>query len=377
MSARRFDVVVVGGGAIGLAVAWRAVSAGMSVGVVDGRPGTGASWAAAGMLAPVTELHFGEEALLRLNLLSAERYPAFVDELQQESGVDVGYRRCGTLSIARDADENAHLAQVHRFQVGLGLDAVRLRAHECRELEPSLTPSVRGGILVASDHQVDNRALLDALVAACRRRRVAFIAEDVVEVAVKNGIATGVVTEGARVDCGAIVVAAGCRSSGIRGIPEGAIPVRPVKGQLLQLRGAGARLFEHNIRGLDAYLVARADGRVVVGATMEEKGFDTSVTAGGVFELLRAASELVPGIAELDLTETVAGLRPGSPDNAPIVGPTEVEGLIAAAGHFRNGILLTPVTADAVATYLASGSMAEEMAEFGPARFDRHAAVTT
>jgi glycine oxidase len=366
------DAVVVGGGVIGLGIAWRAALAGMTVTVVDDAPGRGASWAAAGMLAPVTEVHYGERPLLQLNLAAAARWPGFAAELEEASGQPVGYRPGGTLAVARDADDNAALEDLYQFQLRCGLQVERLRSRECRQLEPGLAPSIRGGVLASGDHQVDNRALVEALLVACQRAGVRMVEGRVAELAVEGDRMIGVVLgDGARLAAGRVVLAAGCWSGGIGGLAAEALPpVRPVKGQLLYLRGpADQPLCQGNVRGLEVYVVPRGDGRVVVGATVEEQGFDTQVTAGAVHELLRAALELLPDVAELELTETVVGLRPGSPDNAPMLGPTGPEGLVVATGHYRNGILLTPVTADAIAELLATGQAPELIAPFGPARF--------
>jgi glycine oxidase len=366
------DAVVVGGGVIGLASAWRAAQAGMAVTVVDERPGRGASWAAAGMLAPVTEVHYGERPLLGLNLAAAARWPGFAAEVEQASGRPVGYTPVGTLAVARDADDNAALEDLYRFQLRCGLEVERLRSRECRQLEPGLDPGIRGGVLAAGDHQVDNRALVEALLAACEGAGVRMVAGRVTELAAEGDRVTGVdLAGGERLAAATVVLAAGCWSGALGGVAAEALPpVRPVKGQLLYLRGPAAEpLCARNVRGLEVYLVPRGDGRVVVGATVEEQGFDTRVTAGAVHDLLRAALELLPDVAELELLETVCGLRPGSPDNAPMIGPAGPEGLVVATGHYRNGILLTPVTADAVAELLATGRVPEAIAPFAPGRF--------
>jgi glycine oxidase len=366
------DVVVVGGGAIGLAVAWRAAQAGMAVTVVDDAPGRGASWAAAGMLAPVTEVHYGERQLLDLNLASAARWPSFAAELEEAGGRPVGYRPGGTLAVARDADDNAALEDLYQFQLRCGLEVERLRSRECRQLEPGLAPGIRGGVLAAGDHQVDNRALVEALLVACDRAGVRLVEGRVAELTLEGDRVTGVVLVGGeRQAAGAVVLAAGCWSGRVGGLAAEVLPpVRPVKGQLLYLRGPADRpLCSRNVRGLEVYVVPRGDGRVVVGATVEEQGFDTQVTAGAVHDLLRAALELLPDVAELELAETVVGLRPGSPDNAPMLGPAGPDGLVVATGHYRNGILLTPVTADAIAELLATGRVPELIAPFGPERF--------
>ena len=358
-----------GGGLIGLGIAWELSRSGAAVTVVDPTPGRGASYAAAGLLAPVTEAHYGEEALLRLNLASLELYPRFVADLESETGADVGYRPCGTLLVARDSDDNAALSEVFSFQERLGLEVRRLLSRELRDLEPALAPSVRGGIEVVGDHQVDNRALLDALVAACSSRGVAFVPSLVTEVLHGGDGVSGVLTrDGTSVDADAVVIAAGARAGEIEGIPT--LAVRPVKGQLLQLAARdGIPLVRHNIRGLDVYMVARPDGRLVVGATVEEQGFDEVPTAGAVLDLLRYAYELLPGITEFELVEVAVGHRPATPDNAPLLGPTDLAGLTVATGHYRNGVLLLPITARAVARSVLTGETPSEIAAFGADRF--------
>jgi glycine oxidase len=321
------------------------------------------------MLAPVTEAHYGEDALLQLNLASADLYPRFVRDLEDESGCTVGYRACGTVLVARDQDDNAALSEVFSFQQRLGLQVRRLRSSELRDLEPALSPSVRGGIEVAGDHQVDNRALLKALRLACERREVGFVRDSVSEVLQEQGAVDGVTTTGgARLDADVVVLAAGAYCGSIAGVPP--LPVRPVKGQLLHLRALDdAPLLHHNVRGLDVYFVPRPDGRLVIGATVEERGFDPAPTAGAVHDLLRFAFELVPGITELELVEVTVGHRPGTPDNAPLLGPSSVPNVIVATGHYRNGVLLLPVTADAIARLVVTGETLDEIAAFSPARF--------
>jgi glycine oxidase len=378
-------VVVVGGGLIGLAIAWRAAERGLSVTVVDPDPATGASRAAAGMLAPVTELHYGEEALLRLNIAAAGRYPSFVAELEERSGHEVGYRTEGTLAVALDADDRAALADLHAFQRRLGLSVEALTGRECRRLEPMLAPSVRGGLLVESDHSVDNRRLAAALLTAVSRCGVPVVRQPAAGVLVTDDRATGVrLGDGTMLAADVVVLAAGCWTGALGGLPDDVVPpVRPVKGQILRLRvPAALRPFlthtaRGTVRGSPVYLVPRSDGEVVVGATVEEQGFDTRVTAGAVYELLRDAHELVPGISELELAETRAGLRPGSPDNAPLIGPTALPGLVLASGHYRNGVLLAPITADAVTAVLVEGALPELVQPFSPDRFARGLAANS
>ncbi|WP_141204528.1 glycine oxidase ThiO [Streptomyces griseorubiginosus] len=377
MSSRTSDVLVVGGGIIGLVTAWRAAQRGLATAVVDPEPGGGAAQVAAGMLAAVTELHYGEQTLLGLNLASAHRYPDFAAELTELTGHDLGYRRCGTLAVALDADDRAHLRELHTLQRQSGLESEWLSGRECRRLEPMLAPGVRGGLRVDGDHQIDPRRLTRALLAACERAGVVFHRVWGERLRVVGDRAAGITTtDGAALDAGQVVLAAGSLSGRLEGVPEAVLPpVRPVKGQVLRLtvptRYAPflSRTVRAVVRGSHVYLVPRENGELVVGATSEELGWDTTVTAGGVYELLRDAHELVPGITELPLTETRAGLRPGSPDNAPLLGPTDLPGLLLATGHYRNGVLLTPVTGDAMAHVLATGELPEVARPFAPGRF--------
>jgi glycine oxidase len=367
------DVVVVGGGVIGLAIAWRAALRGLSVTVLDPTPGMGASHHGAGMLAPVTEVHFGEEDLLRLNLASAARYPSFVAELEEASGTPVGYRATGTLAVAFDADDKAALDDLHGYQASLGLSSQPVTARDCRQLEPYLSTAVRGGLLVDGDHQVDPRRLVAALLVACTRAGV-----DVRHVAARH-----IRVEGDRVvgvddiSTGSVVLAAGCWSGQVHGLPEHAVPpVRPVKGQILRLRDDIEHpMLQRNVRALvrgrPIYLVPRADGEIVLGATSEEKGFDTRLTVEGTGDLLADARELLPRVSEMELVEASVGLRPGSPDNAPMIGAGTLPGLVVATGHYRNGILLAPITADAIADLLTAGSLPAGFDRFDPCRFTR------
>lgn len=364
------DIAVIGGGLIGLAVARRAALRGTSVTVFDPVPGRGASWVGAGMLAPVTEVHYGEEVLLRLNLAASGAYPDFVSELEDATGHSVGYRRCGTLMVARDTDDKAALEDLFSFQTELGLGVERLTARECRKYEPALSPRTRAGIFVAGDHQVDTRALVRALLAACESAGARFERSTVTEIFSEGGRASSLVDDrGERTSFGAAVLAAGARSTELLGLAAAGMPrVRPVKGQLLHLRSPEP-LVNGNLRGLDVYLVGRADGRLVVGATVEEQGFDTRITAGAMRDLLQWAYELVPGLTELEVVETIAGSRPTTPDNAPLIGKTALDGLFAATGHYRNGVLLAPSTADAVVSEIVDGDVHEIARPFSPTRF--------
>jgi glycine oxidase len=342
---REHDVVVVGAGVIGLACAWRCAQRGLRVLVLEREeePGAGASGVAAGMLAPVTEAEFGEEALLRLNLAGAELWPAFAAELAERSGIDSGYRASGALVVGADRDDAEELRRLHSFQRSLGLAASWLSGRECRRLEPRLSPRVPGGILAEHDRQVEPRAVVRAL-------RAAFEAAG-------GELRCGVeVRDPHDLDAEHVVLAAGCWSGA---------PVRPVKGQILRLRGE--QLAQRLVRTPRCYVVSRADGEVVVGATVEERGFDTAVTADGVFRLLEAAHEVLPDVAELEFVEASARLRPGTPDNAPLIG--EHDGVIWATGHHRNGVLLAPITAAAVAAIVTGEDSPAAVEPFAAARF--------
>ena len=370
----RFDAVIVGAGVIGLACAWRAAASGLSVCVVErGTPGAGASSVAAGMLAPVGEVSWGEERLLSLNLASAHMFEAFSTELENSSGLPVPYRRCGALHIALDRDEAEELRRRFTLQQSLGLDVRWLSPSECRDLEPSLSPEAGPGIYAADDAESDPRALLAALQRACEPAGVTIItAAEVTELRLRDTTVEGVVlATGEELTASSIVVAAGCWSGDAAWLPaEIRPPVRPVKGEILRLRGpADDPIVTRMVGGERAYIVPRENGEVVVGATVEERGFDTSVTAAGVHELLREAYRTLPEIAELEFVEASAGLRPGTPDNAPIIGVTELDGLILATGHYRNGILLAPITAEIVTALLCGEQPPDVAVAVGPQRF--------
>ena len=459
----RADVLVVGGGVIGLSIAWRAAQRGLRVIVADPDPGSGASRAAAGMITPVSEAAYAERELFRLGRESQRRYPAFAAEVTELTGEPTGYRQAGTLQVAYDADDLALLGEYQALQESFGVQVRRLTARECRQAEPLLDPAIRGGLLADDDASVDPRLLTRALLIAAGLAGADIIRQPVTEILTagsgpgggrqadgrlgnggpgdggpgNGGLAGGGPGDGGRV-AGArladgtqilapwVVLAAGWSSASIAGLPAGAVPpVRPVKGQILRLRGPSAcapapwagnpaapspgsggsgppaavpdlrggsappvagrhaaaggqaALLARSVRGIvhgsAVYLVPRDSGELVIGATQEEQGADTRVTAGGVWELLRDARTIVPGITELELAEAVAGLRPGTPDNAPILGPSALPGLVLATGHFRAGVLLAPVTADVITDYLITGRLPDLAAAFTPQRFARPA----
>ena len=367
------DVVVIGGGTIGTAIAWRCAQRGLSVTVVDPDPARGAWHTAAGMLSPITELHYAEEALFRLGRESLAGFPAFVDELEHETGHGVAFWRCGTLSTAWDAADLAAQRDLHAFWLSVGAEAQLLTGRELRELEPALAPGIPGGLLAAEDHQVDPRQLHRALAIAAERAGVRT-ERSAAEVLAGDRI-TGVrLADGTAVSAPTVVNAAGAWAASVPGIPAHAVPpVRPVKGQTLRLRLPGPARLQHvvrgSVRGHPVYLVPRADGRIIVGASLEEVGFDTRPRAGAIYELLRDAQTVLPELGEAEFEEVCTGFRPGSPDNAPIIGTSTLPGLVQACGHYRNGILLTPITADAIAALLTSGALPDPVAPFAPNRF--------
>jgi glycine oxidase len=358
------DVVVVGGGIVGLAVAWSARRRGMSVTLLErGECGQATSRIAAGMLAPVMEVEFGEAGrrVLELCLRSAELWPSFAAELAHAAGVEVELLSSGGLFLARDEDEARELERQLAFRESLGLRVKRLRASEARELEPALSSAVRLAFAAPEEKSVDPRVVLAALRGACetagvRLRERTPVAR--VELDSAGRRATGVrLTDGELVSAGALVLAAGPWSGQLAGLPDGArVPVRPVKGQILRLRDpSGPGLVRRTVRFEGGYVLPRADGRYVLGGTVEERGFDLAPTAGAAYEMLRAARELLPGVSELEIEELSVGLRPCAPDNAPVIGPGALEGLTWATGHYRNGILLAPLTAELVTGVLENG----------------------
>jgi glycine oxidase len=375
VTSSHFDLAVAGGGPIGLACAWRAARRGLRTAVVDAG-GPGAWEVAAGMLAPATEAEPGEEPLLELGLRSARGFEAFCAELAEEAGADPGLRATGTLVVARDRDEAEALERRLAYRRALGLPGERLRPSQARRAEPALAPTVRLALEVPSDHSVDPRRLVAALAAAFERSGGTL----------RRGVrATGVIVDdqraaglrlagGEALRADQVLLAPGVGAARLEGLSDAArVPVRPVKGQVLRLRDPrGPGLIERTIRGAECYLVPRADGRYVLGATTEERGWDTAPTAGGVYELLRDMSEVVPGVLELEIEEVHAGLRPATPDNLPAIGPGALDGLVWAAGHYRNGILLTPATAELVASVLTGEPLPDWAAAADPRRFARH-----
>jgi glycine oxidase len=368
------SVAIIGAGVIGLGIAWRLAACGACVTVFDkGVAGAGASHAAAGMLAACAEAEPGEQALVALGRESQQRWPAFAVDLHAASGVDVELRQEGTLAVALTADDQARLTHHLVFQQQLGLPLQWISAAETRRREPHLAGKLAGAVWSPEDHQVDNRKLATALRIAAERAGTAIREHTAVkEISSAGGRTDGVLlADGTRFAAEVVVLAAGAWSRGIPGVaPELRPPVRPIKGQMLSLQmDAAAPLINHVIWAPGVYLVPRRDGRLIVGGTVEERGFDTALTAGGLLTLLEAAWRTIPAIEELPIDEMWVGHRPGSRDDAPILGPGPLTGLVYATGHHRNGILLAPVTADTIARLVLEGTLDKAIRPFGVERF--------
>jgi len=366
------DVLIVGGGTIGLGIGFELARRGTPVTIFErDRAGRGTSYQAAGMLAPDAEIEFEERELYEFNRESLRRWPDFAERVENASGQSVDYRDEGTLIVADDRDAAEALERLYEFQKEQGLDVEWLTGEEAREIEPFIAPRLSAAVFAPSDHQVDNRRLVDAL-------RTAFVAEGgtlhedtPVEAVVPDADTPAVRTAGGERIIGTrIVVAAGVWSRELDGLtPEATPPVRPVKGQMIQMRRKRPFDLQHVVRGPEAYLAPKSDGRVVMGATSEEMGFDTTVTAGGLYDLLEGGWEVVPGIRDLPVDETWAGLRPATRDHAPLLGETAAPGILMATGHYRHGILLTPITAEEIARLIRTGETSDWLQPFSPLRF--------
>lgn len=368
------DVIVIGAGLIGLSIAWELSGRGASVTVIEkDRPGYGATRVAAGMLAPIGELDFGEPELLEMNLVSRKLYPDFISSIEAATETDTGYRHTGALHVALDRDEAGELKRIMELQRSYGLDSKWLGPIAAREIEPGVSPSLSGAVLVEEDAVVDPRALVEALRAGLSGRGVRVEQAGVTAINREaGGGVRGVESTAGSFVAPFVVAAPGAEAGVAEWLPsEVRPPVRPVKGQTVELRGDPDEPVCERILGSErVYIAPRPDGRVILGATVEEMGFDRRVTGGGVHELLREAYRLLPEVAEMEFVGAIAGLRPGTPDNLPVIGSTAIDGLILATGHYRNGILLAPVTAGSVAD-LVEGKGSETVAAATPGRFER------
>ncbi len=366
------DLVIIGGGIAGLTTAREAARSGMSVTVVDPTPTHGASYAAAGMIAPLTEYHIGDERLTPLLVAAAHVWPAYAARIADESGLPSGYVDHGTVVVGHDVDDKAELLRHLPAQRALGFTPEVLTTREVREREPALGPNLSVGIAAPADHAVHNREFLAALLRACELAGVEFVYETAQVTAIPHLVQC----ESQQLRAEHIVVAAGIdtvRQAALEAPIRAAI--RPVKGQILRLQAdrrtsAMPELTVRAlVRGKSVYIVPRPSGEVVIGATVEERQFDLGATAAGVFELLRDARAIMPSVDEWAFTESWAGMRPTTHDHLPIVGASTRSDVHYATGHGRNGILLGPLTGLSMAEYLRSGVMPSPMSNASPLRF--------
>ncbi|PSQ86305.1 MAG: glycine oxidase ThiO [Bacteroidetes bacterium QS_3_64_15] len=373
------DVLIVGGGTIGLSIGFELVRQGTPVTVFErDQAGRGTSYQAAGMLAPDAEIEFEERELYDLNRESLRRWPDFAQCVETASGQSVDYRNEGTLIVADDRDAAEALERLYTFQRGQGLNVEWLTGEEAKEIEPFVAPRLSAAVYAPSDHQVDNRRLIDALRVAFEAEGGTLHEDTPIDAVVPDAEAPAVRTaNGERVVGGRIVVAAGVWSRELDGLtPDATPPVRPVKGQMIQMRRKRPFDLQHVVRGPEAYLAPKSNGRIVMGATSEERGFDTTVTAGGLYDLLEGGWEVVPGIRDLPVDETWAGLRPATRDHAPLLGKTTAPDVVMATGHYRHGILLTPITAEEIARLIRTGETSDWLQPFSPRRFSEAGSTT-
>ncbi len=365
------NVVVVGGGVIGCSVAWQLARKGIKVTLIErGQPGEEASGAAAGMLAPQAEVAHGSNGpLFELCLASREIYPDFVAELEDETQIRIGYGQTGTLFVAASFAETAMLAKVIQQQEEKGLPYEELSRAQVHELEPALGDQVLAGLLLPMDHYVDNRALVKALVTAGIERGVQFrTGTPAVGLIIEGSQVTGVKVPDEALRADVVVNAAGSWAGQIDSRFRLEIPVKPVRGQIVQLQWRHPAL-RHLIHSAQGYLVPWPEGRILLGSTMENAGYNKSVTAGGIHQLLDGALKIVPGLGEASLQTAWAGFRPGTPDGLPILGWSQTPGLMVAAGHFRNGILLAPITAQLICDLILKKKPSNALEPFSPLRF--------
>jgi glycine oxidase len=372
---KTFDAAIAGGGLIGAAIAFELARAGLQVALFDRQqPGEGSSWAAAGILSPAPE-NSGMISTVPLGRASLQLYPEFGAAVEEISGQKAGYRARGTVEALFSSDPQEKLSTIIALHHGLGLKAEPLSAEDAREMEPALSPELEAAVFRPDEACVDNRALTKAVVAAAERLGVKiFATSNVQSIAKDGGGCNGFVVDGEKIQSHWTIVAAGCHSAEIEGAAHYA-PVRPAKGQMIALRAKDLSI-ERVLWSDHIYLVPRNDGRILAGATVEYVGFDKNVTAGGVQKIIAAALQLAPALADAQIEETWAGLRPDSPDHLPIIGPTDLDGLLIATGHFRSGILLAPITAQLIREWITTQNVSQDWARFSPMRFSEVARAT-
>lgn len=367
-------VGIIGGGIIGLSIGWQLAKKGFHVEILEReKEYKGAGWVSAGMLAPQAELGFEEFNYFRLCVESLELYPRFLEELQTDSGIEVKLNRCGTLMAAFDRDQTEKLKRIKDFRERINMPGKWLTGSETIEMEPLLSPKCTCGLLFEQDAEVDNRKLLEALKQAFLNCGGLLYEEHNAEsVNITNGKAESIHFHGIDVKYDFIIVAAGSWSAKIKGLEFlGDACIKPVKGQIISLESPASFNLNHAVRADDVYIIVKSDGRIIIGATVEDFGYDTSITAGAVLELLENGWEAIPAISELKIKSVDAGLRPGSLDNQPILGMTEAEGLYIASGHYRSGILLAPITAYSISNMIAGDSYSDLLNHFSINRFKK------
>jgi len=367
-------IIIVGAGVIGLSIAWRLARENTrdEILLLDAnRAGEGTSRVSAGMIAPIAEAGFEDPHFIKFARLSRERYRAFVSEVSRDADMPVVLGEEGSIIAAIHRDDVEAMRRVYEHRRHAELPVEWLTGTEAREMEPTLTPRVSAAMWIAYDGQVNPRALLPALVRACNRRGVEVRESARVQrIVINDETVAGVELDGETISAATVVVCAGAWSGTIEGMPADVVPqVRPIRGQILRLTRTADFAMKHVVRGPRAYLLPKDDGTVVVGATQEEAGFDATPTAGGIKTILENAWEMVPSIYDLPIERVEVGLRPGTRDHLPLIGPTRIHGLIMATGHFRHGILFAPTTADAVCRGILTGDFGEDVAAFAPDRF--------
>ena len=365
---KSFDVAIAGGGLIGGAVALELAQAGLSVALFEkGQPGREASWASAGILSPAPETP-GMIPMVPLGKASMALYPGFAANVEEISGQSVGLRSFGTLDALFSRDATRDLSTLIALHHGLGLKAEPLRPEEARELEPALSPDVEAAALRPDEASIDNRALTKAVLRAAEESGAQIFPDHEVAAIWRDaGRCAGLKLRNQNVPAKWTIIAAGCFSANIDGVAAYA-PVRPAKGQMVSLRADELKI-ERVLWSEKVYVVPRNDGRILAGATVEYVGFDRHVTAGAVQKVLSAAIELAPGLANARIEESWAGLRPDSPDHLPILGPTDLDGVLIATGHFRSGVLLTPITARLLREWITEQRVSVDWDRLNPMRF--------
>jgi glycine oxidase len=368
-------VLIIGGGIIGLSIAWRLIGIGKKVVVVDKRNlGKEASWAAAGMLSGRLDLKPSEKRLLPIFEKSHHAWPKFAKELENKSGKRIGYRKEGTLMIACDINEEQKLKNNYNFLKNNNIHVSWLSGNKIREKEPYVSNNVLSGFFSPEDHHVNNRYILDALITILKKNKNNCIFKENTEVEkiiTDKDQVIGVQTRNETIKTKEIIICSGAWTNKIKNIEIKEVPIRPVKGQMVCLKmPKNISLLKHILWRENVYLVPRDNSDLIIGATEEEMGFDKSLTAGGIYNLLKIAREALPAIENLSIVESWAGLRPATRDEAPIIGPSKkIKGLIYATGHHRNGILLAPLTSNVIKNYYLNGKIENDFNNLRPGRF--------